>query len=190
MQTVSLDDVAPATDGRRRERRGLTGGLGAEDLALNHYRLEPGERLSGLHAHGDQEEVFLVVEGRVTFEVFASDGDRGREVGVAAGEAVRFAPGEYQSGSNEADEPAALYALGAPPDSEDVRVPLACADCGHEYVRPTLVDGAAVLACPDCGAETPVACPDCGSDAMHAVLDEAGQPVAACRDCGHASRTL
>jgi mannose-6-phosphate isomerase-like protein (cupin superfamily) len=189
MQQVAIDAVEPATDGRGRERRGLTGGLGLTDVAVNHYTVAPGERVSGLHGHGDQEEVFLVLEGTATFETY--DGEEGRVVEVDAGEAVRFAPGEYQSARNAGEEPLVCYALGAPPDSEDVRVPLACPDCGHGHVRPTLADDRTpVLACPDCDAETAVECPDCGSDAMHAVLGDGGDPVSACRECGYASSTL
>jgi uncharacterized cupin superfamily protein len=191
MQKVAVDDTGHATDGRGRERRGLTGALGAEDVAINHYRVAPGERISSLHGHGDQEEVFLVVDGAMTFETFEAEADGGREVQVAAGEAVRFGPGEYQSGKNASDDQATAYALGAPPETEDVHVPLSCPDCGHDHVRPTLsAGGDPVLVCPDCGAETSVECPDCGSDEMHAVLGEAGRPVSACEDCGYASPTL
>ncbi|MFC6724995.1 cupin domain-containing protein [Halobium palmae] len=76
----------------------LSDPLGTEDLAINHYRLAPGESFSaGMHTHLDQEEVFYVVEGTATFETEAG------EVDVAAGEAVRFAPGDYQTGRNDAE---------------------------------------------------------------------------------------
>lgn len=189
MERVSIEGLEASTDGRSRRRRGLSGPLGTTDVAINHYRVPPGERVSGLHAHGDQEEVFLVVDGTITVETY--DGEVGREVTVAAGEAVRFAPGEYQSVKNTGDAPATLYALGAPPDSEDVRIPLACPDCGTDHVEPTLgSEGEAVLACPNCGSESVVACPDCGGDRLHARLGESGRPVSACRDCGYASPTL
>lgn len=216
MDRVSVDDVEPATDDRERERRGLTANLGTTDVAINHYRLEPGERISGLHAHGDQEEVFVVVEGTATFETLAptrgagppsEDGElsvgAGEEVSVGAGEAIRFAPGEFQSGKNDSDGAVVVYALGAPPDSEDVRIPLACPECGHDSLRPTLVEGGAaadgaaadgatpVLRCPDCGGESPVECPDCGGADMTARLGDDGEtPVSACRDCGYESPTL
>jgi uncharacterized cupin superfamily protein len=193
MQRVATDAIEHATDGRGRERRDLGTGLGTTDVAVNHYRVDPGERVSGLHAHGDQEEVFLVLEGTLTFEASLPDdgGEEGREVAVGAGEAVRFGPGEYQSSKNDGDEVATCYALGAPPDTDDVRVPLACPDCGHDHVRPTLSDvREPVLACPDCGTETPAECPDCGSDAVQAVLGDGGEPVSRCRDCGFESRTL
>jgi len=187
MERVTVDDLDPTDDGRDRERRGLSGALGTTDVAVNHYRLAPGERISGLHAHGDQEEVFLVVEGEATWETL--DGT----ATVASGELVRFGPGEYQSGTNGSDGEVVVLAMGAPPDSEDVRIPLACPDCGHEYVRPTLAaDGETpVLSCPDCGAETDAACSACGSyDVRAALADDGETPVSSCRDCGHESETL
>lgn len=150
MEHVSIDDVEPAamTDA---DRRALTEPLGAADLAINHYRLEPGERLSGgPHAHMDQEEIFLVTEGEATFERPEDE-----DVTVGAGEAVRFPPGEFQSGYNDADGETSVVALGAPRDSEDVRVPRPCPDCDQEntQVRPREDGEGFDFVCPECGAE-------------------------------------
>jgi uncharacterized cupin superfamily protein len=150
MEKLSIDDVEPSGLGQDVDRRGLSDPLGTSDFAINHYRLDPGERLSGgLHAHMDQEEVFAVVAGEATFET--PDG----EVSVAEGEVVRFAPGEYQSGKNDGDEELVVYAMGAPRESEDVRVPMECRECGHENMRAVPADDGDGFdfVCPECGTE-------------------------------------
>lgn len=186
MQKVALDDLEPSPSGSDAERRNLSDPLNTSDVAINHYILEPGDRLAGLHAHTDQEEVFIVLEGEATFETLAQENDVGSEVTVAAGEAIRFAPGEFQSGKNNSDGEVALYALGAPRGTEDWRVPVACPECGHGDTRPTIAeDGETpVLLCPDCGTESVVECSECGSDNMRAILGEDGEPVSICLDCG------
>ncbi len=149
MEKVSISDVEPAAFGSDIDRRGLSEPLGTEDLAINQYRLEPGERLSGgLHTHMDQEEVFVVVEGEAAFET-PDD-----EIAVGSGEAIRFGPGEYQSGYNDGDEELSVFAMGAPRDSEDVRVPRDCPECGHDNMRAVPGDDGFALVCPECGAET------------------------------------
>lgn len=181
VERVAVDDVEPAALGDA-ERRGLADPLGATHLAVNHYALAPGERGSGLHAHLDQEEVFVVVEGRVTFETL--DG----RVGVGTDVAVRFAPGEYHSGPIADDGVgAAALALGAPRDSEAIRIPLPCPHCSHDARRPALAEDrrTPVLVCPDCGVETDATCPECGNVEMHATLAEDGETVVGgCRSCG------
>jgi uncharacterized cupin superfamily protein len=150
MEKVSIDEVEPAAMGSDIDRRGLSGPLGTEEFAINQYRLAPGERFSGgMHAHMDQEEVFVVVEGEAAFET--PDG----EVPVEAGEAVRFAPGEFQSGYNDGDEELLAFAMGAPKASEDVRVRQECPDCGNENMRavPSEDGEGFALVCPECGTE-------------------------------------
>jgi len=147
MEKVTIDDVEAGGMGDAAVRR-LADPLGTSDVAINHYTLEPGERFSGgLHTHMDQEEVFYVLEGRATFETPDDD------VTVGAGELIRFAPGEYQSGKNAGDEPVRALALGAPKESEDVRVPETCRDCGHENMRFIPGDDGFTLVCPECGTE-------------------------------------
>ena len=146
MERVVLDDlenhprVASVT-------KGLTGPLGLSDMALNYYELEPGDGFSGdLHTHMNQEEVFYVLEGVATFET------RDDEHRVEAGEAIRFAPGEYQQGRNESDERVRALALGAPKDPGEGRVRQACEECGDAEYHLVHVDETGLsLECPECG---------------------------------------
>lgn len=164
MERVSLDDVDPTpTDPDLDcDRRSLTEPLGTTDVAITHYVLAPGERFSGsVHAHVDQEEVFVVLRGEATFETRRPDEETTREVTVGPGEAVRFEPGEFQTGWNAGTEPVVALALGAPRDSEDVRLDrivvrgdddgdLGCPDCGHDHLR-IARDATGELVCPACG---------------------------------------
>ena len=148
MEKVSIGDVEPNAFGSDIDRRGLSDPLETTDFALNRYRLDPGERFSGgMHAHMDQEEVFVIVEGEATFETM--DG----EVTVGEAEVIRFAPGEFQSGKNDSDGEVVAFAMGAPRDSEDVRIPQNCPECGHDNVRAIPGDDGFDLQCPECGAE-------------------------------------
>ncbi len=148
MEKVSIDDVEPGAFGRDIDVRGLSDPLATSDLSINYFRLEPGERFSnGMHTHMDQEEVFLIAEGEATFET------RDGEVTVGAGDAIRFAPGEFQTGANTSDGEVVAYALGAPRDSKDVRVPQECPECGHDDMRAIPGDDGFTLVCPECGAE-------------------------------------
>jgi mannose-6-phosphate isomerase-like protein (cupin superfamily)/ribosomal protein L40E len=177
MDRIEVDAADAETLGGL-ERRRLGDALAADHVAINHYRVAPDERLAGLHAHAHQAEVFVVLDGAATFETLTG------RVEVADGEGVRFPPGEFQSCHNTSEEEAVVLALGAPPDSEDVRVPVACPDCGADEHRLTFTDGEEGLVCPECGAETAPACPDCGSGDLRVVLDDEDQPVERCRDCG------
>ncbi|QZX98945.1 cupin domain-containing protein [Halobaculum rubrum] len=148
MEHIEIDEVETGGFGNDVEMRRLTDALGTEDMAINHYRLEPGEGFSGgLHTHLDQEEVFVILSGAATFET--EDGT----VEVGEGEAVRFAPGEYQTGSNEGDEAVDALALGAPADSTEVRVPVECRECGHEALAAVPDDDGMGFVCPECGTE-------------------------------------
>lgn len=179
MQKLSVEDVEPRSHDRDLDRRGLSDQLGTTDVAINHYRLDPGARIAGLHMHTDQEEVFVVVEGTATFETL--DG----RIDVDDGEAIRFAPGEYQSATNDSDDDVRLLALGAPRGTTDWRVPLACPECGHDNTRPTVIDDEHVLVCPDCKATLDTSCSACGSDDKTVILGDDGEtPVDFCQDCG------
>ena len=148
MEKVSIDDIEANAFGSDIDRRGLSDPLGTTDFALNRYRLNPGERFSGgMHAHMDQEEVFVILEGEATFETM--DG----EVTVGENEVIRFASGEFQSGKNDSDREVVAFAMGAPRDSEDVRLPQNCPECGHDNVRAIPGDDGFDLQCPECGAE-------------------------------------
>lgn len=177
MDRVSIAEVDRTPADRAVGRRCLTDHLNTRDVAINHYRVDPGDGLpGGLHAHADQEEVFVVLDGEAIFETL--DG----EIAAAAGEAIRFAPGEFHSGRNAGDDDLVVLALGAPRDTDDVRIPFACPDCGHDDLRFDVADGTFV--CPDCGVEhAPSACPDCGAEDLEATLGEAGAPVVVCGEC-------
>jgi mannose-6-phosphate isomerase-like protein (cupin superfamily) len=185
-------------------RTDLGDSLSTTGVAVVRYRLAPGEGFpSGLHAHYDQAEVFVVLAGEAVFEALppveawpgeharTKDGDApvGREVTVAASEAVRFAPREFQTGRNPADADGDLVALalGAPKDTSDVRIPAGCprSDCGASALRLGLDGDAFTFDCPDCGASfAPAPCPACGSDDLAMALDRDGHPVSRCADCG------
>lgn len=182
MERVDVESV-DATGVGGVTRRRLGDAIGTSDVAVNHYSVDPDERIAGLHAHYDQEEVFVVLGGEVVFETL--DGG----VTVSAGEAVRFPPGEYQSCTNPGDGDAGagvavVLALGAPADSQDVRVPVRCSACGNGEHRLTFPDGEERLRCRECGAETVPQCPECDGDRLRVVLDDDARPVDRCRDCG------
>jgi uncharacterized cupin superfamily protein len=151
MERVSVADLdrrmGPAADKRR-----LGADLGATNLALNYYELAPGDAFGfGYHRHPDQEEVFYVVEGTVTFET--EDGD----VEVGEREAARFAPGEWQLGRNAGDERVVALAVGAPAEAGDTEMRRQCPDCGERTpnaVEMTDARDALVTRCVECGAET------------------------------------
>jgi uncharacterized cupin superfamily protein len=132
--------------------RPLTDALGLSDFAMNYYELEPGESFAyGFHAHENQEEVFYVQSGTVTFETVEG------EVDVGAGELVRFGPGEYQQGVNRGDDRVVALAMGAPQDAGETEILRACEDCGERTPhRLELADGknAILTVCEECGRET------------------------------------
>ena len=177
MRKVEADDaLAAPSDGI--DRRALGDALGMTDVALNRYVVPAGERVSGLHAHADQEEVFVVLDGTMTFERL--DGT----VSVGKRHAVRFAPGEFQSAKNDSTDRAIMLAIGAPLETDDVRVPVGCSTCEHGEMQLSFSDGEESLVCPVCGAETEPECPECGGGELRAVLDEAREgPVNVCVDC-------
>ncbi|WP_458207299.1 cupin domain-containing protein [Haladaptatus sp. NG-SE-30] len=183
MEKVAIDDVDKSAVGTDSDRRKLSGPLGTTDVAINHYRLAPGEGLpSGLHAHRDQEEVFVVVEGEATFETYTS-WRGGERVTVGAGEAIRFAPGEFQSGRNDSDDELVVLALGAPRDSDDVRIPVDCPECAHDEMRLETGEGVPTFVCPACGSErVPQGCPECGHE-LRVTLGEDAQTVVVCSAC-------
>jgi len=151
MRKHSLDEMDDRM-GPADETRPLTDALGLANLALNHYELSPGDSFAyGFHAHADQEEVFYVESGTVTFRT--ADGD----VAVGPGELVRFAPGEYQRGVNEGEERVVALAIGAPQDAGETEVLRECADCETttpQDIQLTDDHEAIVTVCEECGAET------------------------------------
>jgi len=155
MERCSVDG-SPATETEGGAlRRSLSDALDTENASLNRYRVPTGERLSrSRHAHTDQEEVFLVLSGEATFET--RDGD----VTVEEHEAVRFAPGEFQCGRNDADGDLVVLAVGAPREAGETRISwtpdlgdVSGPGCGRDAMRVEAADGGAVLVCPDCDTE-------------------------------------
>lgn len=169
MEKISIEDVESRV-GPAEVKRPLTRALGATDIALNYFELAPGDSFAfGYHAHSEQEEVFYVQSGTVTFET--EDG----ETTVGPGEVVRFAPGEYQRGVNRISEPRSdgsederrgssgdeervvALALGAPRESGDLDVRRDCPDCDERTSNSIqrAEDGDdLVTVCEECGAET------------------------------------
>jgi len=151
MDRVNVDDVDDRT-GPADVKRKLGGALGATDVAVNHYELAPGDSFGfGYHSHERQEELFVVLEGTVTFETATGD------VEVGAGEAVRFGPGESQLGTNRGDERVVALAVGAPKDGGELHLLRECVDCGGRTpnaIQPTDDRGALVTVCLECGFET------------------------------------
>lgn len=197
MELVSIEEREASTAADI-DRCGLSDPLDTTDVAINQYRLAPGDGFpGGLHAHMDQEEVFVVIEGKATFETYAPSvkPEETGEITVGSGEAIRFAPGEYHSGRNEADDDLVALAIGAPRNSEDVRIPVVCPDCDHENMRLETGTGEDRLtfACPDCkGERVPKPCPECGHDDLRVTLGEGTQiktktqikPIVVCLGCG------
>jgi mannose-6-phosphate isomerase-like protein (cupin superfamily) len=151
MERVSVDETGSEEADRR---LGLSDPLNTSDFAINRYSLDPGEEFSsGLHTHLDQEEAFYVISGTATFEHAPDPLAETETVEVGPDELVRFAPGEYQTGSNDGDEPVEALAFGAPKGSEDVRVPGPCPDCENETLQVTFEGGEIGTVCPECGTE-------------------------------------
>jgi mannose-6-phosphate isomerase-like protein (cupin superfamily) len=167
MEKVSVDDVTndPHPMGVNTERSPLSAALGAEDVAVVHYSLAPGEQFSGgLHTHHDQEELFYVLEGTATFEHRGyDDAPEGNPTGgttkteVSAGEVIRFEPKEFQCGRNESGDRVVGLAIAAPSsrhDWEQIESFAPCPECdevtSHFVLEPT--DGFG-LRCDECDNE-------------------------------------
>jgi len=151
MERVRIDDVDDWI-GPADVKRPVGRALGAEHAAINYYELDPGESFAfGYHRHEDQEEVFHVLSGVVTFETEAGD------VEVSSGELLRVAPGEWQRGINRGDERVRALAVGAPADAGETTIRRECPGCGERtdqsVERADDGDGLVTL-CVDCGAET------------------------------------
>ncbi|MFB6117375.1 cupin domain-containing protein [Halosegnis sp.] len=155
MEKIRIDDL-DSWQGPASVKRPLGQALGLMNAALNYYELAPGESFAfGYHRHEDQEEVFYILEGTVTFET--GDPEDPTTVAVKAGELIRFEPGEWQQGRNDGDERVRALALGAPADSGETTILRPCPDCGDQ--TPQSVEraddaDALVTRCVECRAET------------------------------------
>jgi uncharacterized cupin superfamily protein len=150
MERTTVNDIDPWMSPAS-VKRSISHVLGAEHCALHYYELAPGETFGfGYHRHADQEELFYVLEGTATFET--EDG----EASVGAGEAIRFAPGEWQLGRNDSDRRVRALALGAPAVTGETEVRRDCPECGTERevrVEPMEDRDALVAICETCGTE-------------------------------------
>jgi len=77
-------------------------------------------------------------------------------VTVDEGEVIRFAPGDFQHGYNDTDEPVVGFAFGAPKSKHDwdqIESILYCQDCEDEVGHGLELtdDGAFRLTCTECG---------------------------------------
>ena len=164
MEKVSIEDIEPQSppdenipDGAMATSVGgarqLSEPLDATGLAINHYELAPGESFSlSSHRHSNQEEVFYIQSGTVTFEIETDD------MVVSAGEVLRVPPETFQFGINRGDERVTAITLGAPREYQGKNDYLIdCSDCGERTVQHfEHADGVDefVCRCTDCGAET------------------------------------
>lgn len=194
MELASIDEGESPVDGVAVDR--VSGQLETTDISINRYRLGPGESLpAGLHTHADQEEVFIVTQGRAEFEVLLPPADptdpnrletySGTVVEVAESEAIRFAPGDFQSGRNAIDDETVILALGAPRGTDDIRLPTSCASCGVAPVRLDIGGDEPTFQCLDCNAEhAPASCPECGEPDLRVTLGEESVTIVECPGCG------
>jgi quercetin dioxygenase-like cupin family protein len=79
--------------------------LGVTSFGLNQILLRPGQR-GRIHRHSAQEEVYLVLSGRLTL------GIEGEERELGQGELARVAPDVRRQLVNRGDEDVLLLALG------------------------------------------------------------------------------
>src|SRR6476469_3385628 len=115
---IELTDAPDVLGDYPGEMRFLTGPLEAEQSALTYRRMPPGTggRGSYGHRHKTQEELYLVVEGTLTFKV----GDDVFE--APAGTAVRVAPETLRSFHNDSDADVVLVITSVKAESYDGEV--------------------------------------------------------------------
>lgn len=115
---IHLTDAPDVLGDYPGEMRFLTAALGAEQTALTWRRMPPdtGGRGSYGHRHKTQEELYLVVEGTLTFKV----GDDVFE--APAGTAVRVAPSTLRSVHNDSDADVLLVIASVKASADDGEV--------------------------------------------------------------------
>lgn len=123
MERVTIDQIETVVDSAT-SKRPLTDALNASHLAIDYYELAPGDSFAyGYHMHEEQEEVFIIQARTVTFET--EDG----EINVEEGDVIRFAPGEYQQGTNRSSNHVEAIALGAPQETGGSEIFRHCERC-------------------------------------------------------------
>jgi quercetin dioxygenase-like cupin family protein len=88
--------------------------LGVSGFGINQLTLRPGQRMR-IHRHAGQEEVYLVIEGRLTVLV------EGVAHTVGAGELIRIAPEIRRQLANTHRERVTLVALGSAREGHESR---------------------------------------------------------------------
>ncbi len=88
--------------------------LGVTGFGINQLTLQPGQRMR-IHRHAGQEEVYLVIEGRLTVFV------EGVAHTVAAGELMHVAPEIRRQLANTHGERVTLVAVGSARDGHESR---------------------------------------------------------------------
>jgi quercetin dioxygenase-like cupin family protein len=88
--------------------------LGVTGFGINQLTLRPGQRMR-IHRHAGQEEVYLVIEGRLTVFV------EGAAYTLGAGELMRVAPEVRRQLANMHRESVTLVALGSASEGHESR---------------------------------------------------------------------
>jgi len=106
---ISLEDAPDVLGDYPGEMRFLTGPLNAEQSAITYRRMPPGTggRGSYGHRHKTQEELYLVLDGRLTFKLEEKIVDAG------PGTAIRVAPETVRGVHNDSDDDAILIITSA-----------------------------------------------------------------------------
>lgn len=117
---IALEDAPDVLGDYPGEMRFLKGPLEAEQTAVTYRRMPPdtGGRGGYGHRHRTQEEIYLVLDGRLTFKL----GDE--IVDAGPGTAVRVAPDTVRSVHNDSDADAILVIastrLSGDPDDHEL----------------------------------------------------------------------
>lgn len=106
--TAKLQTTAPERFVRLRKPLGVT------TFGINQIVLEPGQQMR-IHRHEQQEEVYLVLSGRLTVEIEGEEHDFGRD------ELVRVGPSVRRRLRNRGPERLSLLALGGAGDEHQPR---------------------------------------------------------------------
>jgi quercetin dioxygenase-like cupin family protein len=103
-QIVKLEDVDDWLGDYPGEMRGITYAIGAEQVAITHRRMpqHTGSKGSYGHRHKTQEEIVLVVSGRLQFKLNDEIVELGRH------EAIRIPPGTWRGIWNDEPEDAEI----------------------------------------------------------------------------------
>jgi uncharacterized cupin superfamily protein len=155
MERIQLGEAPAAALSTGSGRLAVDEALSATDLALKYYDLDPGEVFSGgYHTHESQEEIFIILEGEATWDT--EDGEA--SMTLSAGEAVRFAPGEFQHGyvDEDREEGVRALALGAPPGMDETVSRFVCPACEQQADHDVDLDAEArvtTTTCRNCGNE-------------------------------------